>query len=125
MTATQPAPEPEIERPRDVPPVIDPTDDPVPDLHDDPPPETVNLSQEDEAEQAQTLADEELHADSREPGLSDTFKVGSGDIEDDVPDLVDYMKQMVSSGRIDMSAFRGERNDDDEEESWGSSDEDE
>jgi len=25
------------------------------------------------------------------------------------------MKQMVSSGRIDMGAFRGERNDDDEE----------
>ena len=32
-----------------------------------------------------------------------------------VQDLVDHMRQMDSSGRIDMSAFRGERNDDDEE----------
>ena len=29
-------------------------------------------------------------------------------------DLVDHMIQMERSGRIDMDAFRGERNDDDE-----------
>lgn len=119
MAETQVPPKPEIENPQEIPPVIDPTDDPLPDLHDDPPPETVNLSQEDEPAQAQTLADEELHSDGNEPGLSDTTKVSSGEIEDDVPDLVDQMKQMVSSGLIDMGAYRGERNDDDDEDLLG------
>lgn len=109
-------PKPEIEPPHVVPPVFTPIDDPVPDLHDDPPPEIVNFSQdEDESEQAQTVAAQELRADGSEPGLSQSTKVRSGDIDDDVPDLVDHMKEMVSSGRIDMDAFRGERNDDDEE----------
>ncbi|MFD2783280.1 hypothetical protein ACFS32_22080 [Novosphingobium pokkalii] len=40
---------------------------------------------------------------------------GDGDEPGSTPDLVDHMKQMVSSGRIDMGAYRGERNDDDEE----------
>ncbi len=115
MADTPVPPKPEIENPQVVPPVITPTDDPVPDVHDDPPPETVNRSQEDEAEQAQTLADAELHADGGEFGLSDSTKVGSGEIEDDVPDLVDHMREMVTSGRIDMDAYRGERNDDGED----------
>jgi hypothetical protein len=36
-----------------------------------------------------------------------------GDDEGGMPDLVDTMHQMQTSGRIDTSAFRGERNDDD------------
>ncbi len=119
MADTQDPPDPEIENPQVVPPVITPTDDPPPDLHDDPPPETVNLSQEDEPEQAQTVADEELHAQGQEIGLSDSDKVGTGEVDDDVPDLVDKMREMVASGRIDMGAFRGERNDDDEEDGLG------
>ncbi len=118
MAATQSPPEPEIENPAPVPPVIAPGSDPVPDLHDDPPPETVNTSQEDEGEQAQTFADAALY-EGNDTGLSDTTKVTSGDDEDDVQDLVDHMKDMVASGRIDMDAFRGERNDDDEEGSLG------
>jgi hypothetical protein len=46
---------------------------------------------------------------------------GDGDEPGSTPDLVDHMKQMVSSGRIDMGAYRGERNDDDEEGGLGRS----
>ncbi|WP_309622243.1 hypothetical protein [Novosphingobium sp.] len=82
-------------------------------------PEAHNQSQDDDADQAQTLADEAL-------GRATTFddeeseKVGSGDeSEGSTPDLVDTMNQMVSSGHIDMGAFAGERNDDDEEQTYG------
>ena len=51
--------------------------------------------------------------------LSDSEKVRGGDPGDGTPDLVDHMNQMASSGRIDMSAFRGERSDDDEEGLYG------
>ncbi len=119
MAATQDDPKPEIETPQPPPPVIEPVDDPVPDLHDDPPPEIYNLSQdEDESEQAQSFADAARYDDNN-IGLSDTEKVTSGDQEDDVQDLVDHMNDMVASGRIDMDAYRGERNDDDEEGSLG------
>ncbi len=85
-------------------------------------PEAHNQSQDDEGEQSQTLADEALgrrsdfgEGESEKPeydGISDTDG-------DSTPDLVDTMNQMVSSGRIDMGAFRGERNDDDEEDGLG------
>jgi hypothetical protein len=119
--ATTPDPQdPEIDNPAPVPPVIEPNDDPVPDLHDDPPPEITNFSQdEDESEQAQSVADEEMDGEDDELGLSDTTKVGTGEVDDDVPDLVDHMREMVTSGRIDMGAYRGERNDDDEEDGLG------
>jgi hypothetical protein len=49
-------------------------------------------------------------------GLGDTEKVKGGiEDEDDQQDLVDHMEQMVSSGVIDNSAFRGEPNYDDED----------
>lgn len=78
-------------------------------------PENDNSEQEDEEAQAQTLADEALGRTASSKGLSDTEKVGSGEEGDDAQDLVDHMRQMESSGRIDMGAYRGERNDDDEE----------
>ena len=89
-------------------------------------PEAHNQSQEDAADQAQTLADEAL-------GRATTFdneetkKVGAGDeFESSAPDLVDTMNQMVTSGRIDMGAFAGERSDDDEAGTYGeAADEDE
>jgi len=83
------------------------------------PPEAHNREQDDEGAQAQTLADEALGRTSGEFGLSDTEKVGTGEDDGGMPDLVDHMRQMESSGRIDMSAFRGERNDDDEDGSLG------
>lgn len=91
---------------------------------DDLAPETVNREQDDEDSQAQSVADEAMDR-ATAIGLSDTEKVSSGDDSDDAQDLVDHMRQMESSGRIDMSAFRGERNDDDEEGMLGDAAEDE
>ena len=92
------------------------------------PPEAHNGSQDDEGEQAQSLADEalgrrrgyddaDLDESERVPGgHSPTL----GDEESgSAPDLVDTMKEMVRGGRIDMGAFRGERNDDDDESGLG------
>lgn len=87
-------------------------------------PEDDNSEQEDEDAQAQTVADEALGRSSTDEGLSDSEKVPTGDDTDDVQDLVDRMRQMDSSGRIDLDAFRGERNDDDEEGMLGSEGED-
>lgn len=85
-------------------------------------PEAHNQSQDDAGEQAQTLADEALGRRS-DFGTGDSEKPArtrfSDDDEDSTPDLVDTMNQMVSSGRIDMGAFLGERNDDDEEDGLG------
>ena len=80
-------------------------------------PEAHNSEQDDEGSQAQTVADEALRGGGET--LSDSEKVPGGDPGDGTPDLVDHMNQMASSGRIDMSAFRGERSDDDEEGLYG------
>lgn len=88
-------------------------------------PETFNDEQEDEDAQAQSVADEAIGRATSAFGLDDTEKVSSGDNTDDVQDLVDHMRQMESSGHIDMGAFRGERNDDDEEGRFGDAAEEE
>jgi hypothetical protein len=88
------------------------------------PPETVNAEQEDEGSQAQTLADEALGRATSTQGDIESVKVNSGD-DNDAQDLVDHMKQMETSGIIDMSAYAGERNDDEEEDRYGSATEDE
>lgn len=76
-------------------------------------PEVDNSEQDQDAgEQAQTVADE-ARVRGTELGLGDTEKVSTGDDMDDVQDLVDKMEQMDSSGRIDMDAYRGEPNHDD------------
>ena len=85
-------------------------------------PEAHNAEQDDEQAQAQTLADQAI---GRVTGASgeDGETVRAGDDPDEpgagTPDVVDHMKQMVTSGRIDMGAFRGERSDDDEEGYYG------
>lgn len=91
----------------------------MPDRNDPLPPETVNAEQEDETTQAQTLADEALGRATSGLGDIESQKVRTGDETDNVQDLVDHMKQMETSGRIDMSAFAGERNDDEEEGRYG------
>ena len=80
-------------------------------------PEAHNSEQDDEGAQAQTVADEALRG--RGESVSDSEKVPGGDPGDGTPDLIDHMNQMASSGRIDMSAFRGERSDDDEQGLYG------
>jgi hypothetical protein len=84
-------------------------------------PETHNSEQDDEGEQAQTLADEAL---GRNPGdygsPTESIKVNGTNFEEDsTQDLVDHMRDMERSGRIDMGAYRGEDNMDDNEEKYG------
>jgi hypothetical protein len=76
-------------------------------------PELHNSEQDDEEQQAQTLADEALGRSPGEPELEDSEKVPTGEESDDVQDIVDHMHQMVTSGRIDNSAYAGEPNHDD------------
>ena len=74
-------------------------------------PETRNREQQDEEAQAQTVAE----AARKGRRLEDSDKTPARGETDDAQDLVDHMRQMERSGRIDMDAYRGERSDDDEE----------
>jgi hypothetical protein len=86
-------------------------------------PETHNAEQEDEAAQAQTVADDAIRGladrqsgeESEHGGSTNPAQIGA----DDTQDVVDHMNQMERSGQIDMDAYRGERNDDDEAEMIG------
>jgi hypothetical protein len=84
--------------------------------------EANNREQDDADAQAQTVADEALSLTSADPS-EDSERGGSGDrtalTPDDAPDLIDRMEQMVSSGHIDMDAYRGEPAHDDEADSYG------
>lgn len=87
---------------------------------DDLAPETVNEEQDEEETQAQSVADEAQDRASSGVGLQDSEKVKGGiDNEDDVSDLVDHIKQMDTSGTIDMSAYDGEETMDDLENRYG------
>ncbi|PQM26446.1 hypothetical protein CVO77_15555 [Sphingopyxis lindanitolerans] len=78
-------------------------------------PEARNREQDDEEAQAQTVA----AAARRQRPRADSAKVKARGETDDAADLVDHMRQMERSGRIDMDAYRGERSDDDEEDELG------
>jgi hypothetical protein len=82
-------------------------------------PETVNEEQEDESTQAQTVAEQAKHQKTRSPTDS-TKEPGNGGIDgDSSQDLIDHMRDMESSGRIDMDAYQGEPNMDDEDDKYG------
>ena len=86
-------------------------------------PDTYNAEHEDEAAQAQTVADDAIRGfadqhsgtESEHGGSTNPAQIGA----DDTQDVVDHMNQMERSGRVDMDAYRGERNDDDEAETLG------
>ena len=82
-------------------------------------PEVENSEQADEEDQAQTVADEATARSTSVFGLSDSEKAEGGIDDADTPDLVDHMNQMVSSGQIDNSAYRGEDNHDDNVDKYG------
>lgn len=96
---------------------------PAPDPDRDEAPEVRNKSQDDAPDQAQTLADEALGraplADAEESERVPSSGVDLADASGSTPDVVDHMRQMIRDGRIDMGAYRGERNDDDEETGLG------
>lgn len=77
------------------------------------PPETHNDEQDDERSQAQTVAAQAQgdHASSSTESLKSDNQ--SGLMDDSTQDVIDHMRDMESSGRIDMGAFAGEPNMDD------------
>src|SRR5215213_5671340 len=81
-------------------------------------PELHNAEQDDELEQAQAVAQEAGYKDAETSPL-DSEKVTSGNDEDSAQDLIDRMRDMEQSGRIDMGAFAGEPNMDDNEDKYG------
>jgi hypothetical protein len=88
-------------------------------------PETFNDEQDDESSQAQEVAEEARNKDGETSPLDSTKVHGGIEGEDDTQDLIDHMRDMEQSGRIDMGAFRGEPNDDDDEDKFGDGHDDE
>ncbi len=83
-------------------------------------PELHNAEQEDELEQAQTVAGEARYKDAEASPLDSEKLDDENDLDDDsTPDLIDKMRDMEQSGRIDMGAFAGEPNHDDNEDKYG------
>jgi hypothetical protein len=80
-------------------------------------------SEQDDPGQAQDVAEDARHRSTQalqdsEHGPSDPNAV----MPDDVPDLIDKMNEMVTSGHIDNGAFAGEPMHDDEEDRLGITD---
>ena len=84
-------------------------------------PETHNDEQDDHRNQAQEVAEEaqETSSATRSPTESVKGDNKSGLMGDSTQDTVDHMRDMESSGRIDMGAYRGEPNHDDNEGKFG------
>jgi hypothetical protein len=81
-------------------------------------PETHNDEQDDHLSQAQEIAEEARNrAGERSP--LDSTKVNRGIDDDSTQDLIDHMRDMETSGRIDMDAYAGEENLDDNEDKYG------
>lgn len=77
-----------------------------------------------DAGQAQDIADQAMNAVDEGYELSEHGgrPNPAAVMPDDVPDLIDKMNEMVSSGRIDMDAFAGEPMHDDDAEALGDTD---
>ena len=79
-------------------------------------PELHNAEQDDEQEQTQTVAEEARNKDGETSPLDSEKVDEEGEVMgDSSQDLVDRMRDMEQSGRIDMTAYRGEPNMDDDE----------
>lgn len=77
-------------------------------------PETHNDEQDDHRSQAQEVTEQaQDRAAAGSPTESRKSPTKSGLMDDSTQDLVDHMRDMESSGRIDMGAFKGEPNHDD------------
>ena len=86
------------------------------------PPEAHNDEQDPTGEQAQDVAGDARREDSRTSSPLESTKPESADYDpapDSTGDLIDEMRRMEGEGRIDMSAFAGEPNHDDEPETYG------
>ena len=84
-------------------------------------PETHNDEQDDHRNQAQEVAEEARRTTTETASPTESVKGDndSGLMNDSTQDTVDHMRDMESSGRIDMDAYRGEPNHDDNEGKYG------
>jgi len=80
-------------------------------------PENHNSEQDDGDSQAQTVGEEALEPDLAGPTESEAVEGGLDDIHEQ--DLIEHMRDMEASGRIDMDAYRGEPNLDDNVDKYG------
>lgn len=95
---------------------------PVPGHPEGLPPEAHNDEQDGRGQQAQDVAADARRDESHTSSPLESTKpeAGSFDIAPaSKADLVDEMRRMEGEGRIDMSAFAGEPNHDDEPETYG------
>ena len=83
-------------------------------------PETHNDEQDEHLAQAQQVAEEAGYKDAEASPLDSEKSDEPGEVmNDSSQDLIDRMRDMEQSGRIDMSAYRGEPNMDDDEDKYG------
>ncbi|MXO65464.1 hypothetical protein [Altericroceibacterium endophyticum] len=84
-------------------------------------PETHNDEQDDHRNQAQEVSQEaqSLTPETRSPTESTKGRGETDLLNDASQDVVDRMRDMESSGRIDMDAYRGEPNYDDNVDKYG------
>ncbi|WP_305097361.1 hypothetical protein [Croceibacterium aestuarii] len=83
-------------------------------------PETHNDEQDDHLSQAQEVAEDARGKDAEESPL-DSEKVHAPLGDSPAQDVIDEMRDMEQSGQIDMDAYRGEPNLDDNEGKYGDS----
>ena len=86
-------------------------------------PELHNDEQDDHRSQAQEVTREaqDLTPETASPTESVKGRGQTDLMNDSTQDIVDHMKDMESSGRIDMDAYRGEPNYDDNVDKYGKS----
>ena len=84
-------------------------------------PETHNDEQDDHRDQAQEVAEQARSTTEETSSPTESTKgPNSSDLMgDSTQDIVDHMRDMESSGRIDMHAFDGEPNHDDNVDKYG------
>ncbi len=98
-------------------------DEPIPGTPEDvPPPEIVSDEQDRPGEQAQDVAGDARQGEHAAASPLESTKPEADNFDpapDSRPDLIDEMRRMEGEGRIDMSAFAGEPNHDDEPGTYG------
>ncbi|KWV95544.1 MULTISPECIES: hypothetical protein [unclassified Erythrobacter] len=84
-------------------------------------PETHNDEQDDHRSQSQEVAEQaqQLTSETASPTESKKSDNASGPMGDSTQDTIDHMRDMESSGRIDMDAYTGEPNHDDNVDKYG------
>lgn len=81
-------------------------------------PENENAEQVDADAQAHNVADDAIDRATSVLG-EDSEHVKSAAGQPDAQDTVDHMRQMAEAGKIDMSAYKGEPNHDDNVDKYG------